>query len=419
MGNKITFCTYDAPQFHGPNSWLKRLLPDLSKHGYTVQVLIFYEGDLKNCETYQHFVKLGLIVNSFPFKSIAEEKISWILRILSPDPPDIFVPNMLVHAFFAAGFLRKSGIATIGLIHSDEKFYNGIIEEFVTGEEKFKLTAVIACSKYLYDKVSSKKASETICRLIPYGVPVNNIPRANFNTEKLDLIYAGRLAEKQKRITEVVMAICKASNQVEGVEGTIYGNGQNKKVIRLIEKYSRNNKVKFGGSVPNSEIFKVLARSQIFVLLSDYEGLPQTLLEAMACGLVPVCTDMKSGIPELIVNNQTGIIVKDRNNQFISAIERLKKDPYLCQEISKNVQEKVQSYSTEICLELWVKLIEELLANQKVIQPIEIPQKIDLPKPHRHLRIEDFRTPTISGLFMKTVRRSRFFQLLKRMIIRS
>ena len=326
MGNKITFCTYDAPKFHGPNSWLKRLLPGLNKYGYTIQVLIFYEGDLENCETYQHLTKLGFIVNSFPFKSIAEKKISWILHTLSADPPNIFVPNMLVHAFFAAGFLRKSGIATIGLIHSDEKFYDGIIEEFVNGEENFRLSSVVACSKYLYDKVVSIKNMETICRFIPYGVPLANVPKTNFNTKKLDLIYIGRLAEKQKRITDVVMAICNASNEIEGVEGTIYGNGQNDKVIRLIEKYSRNKKVKFGGTIPNSEIFNTLARSQIFVLLSDYEGLPQTLLEAMACGLVPVCTDMKSGIPELIINNETGIIVKDRNTGFISAIERLKKN---------------------------------------------------------------------------------------------
>jgi colanic acid/amylovoran biosynthesis glycosyltransferase len=419
MGNKITFCTYDAPKFHGPNSWLKRLLPGLNKHGYTIQVLIFYEDDLENCETYQHFLKLGLTVNSFPFTSIAEEKISWILRTLSPDPPDIFVPNMLVHAFFAAGFLRKSGIATIGLIHSDEKFYDGIIEEFVNGEEKFEATAVVACSKYLYEKVSSKKTRETICRFIPYGVPVTNIPRANFNTEKLSLIYAGRLAEKQKRITEVVMAICKASNEIKGVEGIIYGNGQNKKVIRLIEKYSRNNKVKFGGSVPNSEIYNILSQAQVFVLLSDYEGLPQTLLEAMACGLVPVCTNMKSGIPELIVNNQTGIIVKDRNIEFVSAIKRLKKDADLCQEISKNVQEKVQSYSTEICLGSWVRLIEELLVNQKTIHPIEIPEKIDLPKPHQYLRTEDFRTPTVANLILQAVRNSTLFRLLKKMVRRS
>jgi glycosyltransferase involved in cell wall biosynthesis len=267
--------------------------------------------------------------------------------------------------------------------------------------------------------VSSKKTRETICRFIPYGVPVTNIPRANFNTEKLSLIYAGRLAEKQKRITEVVMAICKASNEIKGVEGIIYGNGQNKKVIRLIEKYSRNNKVKFGGSVPNSEIYNILSQAQVFVLLSDYEGLPQTLLEAMACGLVPVCTNMKSGIPELIVNNQTGIIVKDRNIEFVSAIKRLKKDADLCQEISKNVKEKVQSYSTKICLESWVRLIEELLVNQKTIHPIEIPEKIDLPKPHRYLRTEDFRTPTVANLILKAVRNSTLFRLLKKMVRRS
>ena len=150
MGNKNTFCTYDAPKFHGPNSWLKRLLPDLGKRGYQIQVLVFYEDDLVKCETYQYFAKLGLIVNTFPFKSIAEEKIRWILQTLAASPPDICVPNTLVHAFFAAGFLKKSGIATIGLIHSDEKFYDGIIEGFVNGEENSKVLIPIEYIVMIY-----------------------------------------------------------------------------------------------------------------------------------------------------------------------------------------------------------------------------------------------------------------------------
>src|SRR5688572_18332307 len=356
MGKKITFCTYDAPSFHSVNTWLKTLLPELSKNNFSVEVMVFFEGDLSECETYQFFVALRYKVHAYPFMSLAEEKVRWILETLAANPPDVFVPNMIVHALFAARWIKKAGIPTIGLIHSDDKFYYGIISEFVNGDEEYKLTCVVSCSKYLYNKVTAKQTSNILFKCIPYGVPIVNSPKADFNKPELKLIYTGRLVEKQKRISDVVKAMCRASNEINGVEGIIYGNGDETKVLKLIKKHSTNNKVKFGGSISNKEIFNALSNAHVFVLLSTYEGLPQSLLEAMACGLVPVCSDMKSGIPELITTNETGMIVKDRNSDFLKAIKTLKQDPELLIKISGNAKQKALDYSSENCTISWVTL---------------------------------------------------------------
>lgn len=414
MGKKITFCTYDAPLFHGPNTWLKRLLSDLKSCEFTIEVLVFFEDDLVRCDTYQYFLKSGFKTKAFPFQSIAEKKIQWILQTLASDPPDIFVPHMLVHAFFAASWLKKAGIPTIGLIHSDDNFYNGIIDEFVVGQKEYSLTAVVACSKYLFEKVHALKTSDTISRYIPYGVPNTNMPSTTFNGDKLKLIYIGRLVEKQKKIREVVKAICQASNQIAGVEGAIYGHGEVEKVVALIKKYSSHNNVEFGGSVSNEEIFNALSKAHVFVLLSDYEGLPQALLEAMACGLVPVCTYTKSGIPELIKPNVTGIIVSDRKSEFIKAIQRLKNDAALCEKISENVKKTIKNYSTELCTNSWINLLNELLATSKPRGSIEIPNEIQLPKRHPYLKHEDFRIPTKADLVMNFIRKSKAFRLIKK-----
>jgi len=416
MGKKVTFCTYDAPLFHSVNSWLKRLLPGLSLNGFSISILVFYEGPLEDCETYKFFVDLGFRVKTFPFKSIAEEKIRWMLETLSEDPPDIFVPNMLVHAFFAASWLKRAGIPTIGVIHSDEQFYDGLVDVFVNGKQEFKVSAVVAVSRYLFNRINSQKPDEVVCRCIPCGVPISNVPVTSFTNPVFKLIYIGRLAEQQKRISEVVKAMCNASNKIEGVEGIIYGHGEDKKVISLIKRYRAETKVKFGGSLSNKEIFNTLSKAQAFVLLSDYEGLPQSLLEAMACGLVPVCSDIKSGIPELVIPNQTGVIVKDSDSSFVKAIQTLKDDPAFCQEISNNVKQKVIGYSMEVCTESWVNLLNEMLINADITKPIEIPATFELPKPHRDLKREDFRTPTISDNFLHAVRKTKIFHFVKKLL---
>jgi glycosyltransferase involved in cell wall biosynthesis len=394
MNNKITFCTYDAPSFHGPNSWLKRLLPDLKENNFVIEVLIFFEGDLNNCETYNYFLSPGFKVHTFPFKSIAEDKIKWILTTISNDPPGVFVPNMLVHTLFAARWVKEAGIPTVGLLHSDDKFYQAVIDEFVKDHRAFQLTAVVSCSKYLHNKLERLNLKNIRKEFIPYGVPAKNAPVAIFSGKGLKLIYVGRLIEEQKRISEVTRAFCLAAQQIDNVEGVLYGEGETGRVISMIKKYKCENKVRYGGLVKNTEIYQKLSEGQIFVLLSDYEGLPQALLEAMACGLIPVCYQMESGIPELVVTDETGIIVKDRHADFIKPIKELRNNLPLCQKISKNAREKIaHEYSSGSCSGKWIQLLNELISVNTSKKQIPVPDVINLPKPHPDLKREDFRKP--------------------------
>jgi colanic acid/amylovoran biosynthesis glycosyltransferase len=417
MKKKVAFCTYDAPFFHGPNTWLKRLLPALRDNNFEIELLFFFEGDLNKCDTYQFFKNLGCRVETFPFKTIAEKKVLWILEMLSADPPDIFVPHMLVHAFYAANWIKKAGIPTIGVIHSDEKFYDGIIDVFINGSDAFRISAAVAVSEHLFNKVNTQKPAHVVTKCIPCGVTFPKITAVCFDKPVLSLIYVGRLTEKQKRISAVVKAMCKASNEIEGVTGIIYGHGDDNKVKKIIKKYSSIDKVKFGGALANEEVFSKLSEAQVFILLSDYEGLPQSLLEAMSCGLVPVCTDIKSGIPELITTNETGIIVKNRNLDFIKAVKRLKNDRDLCEKISKKAMERVKNYSAEVCITSWINLLNELQPSPNISKKIEIPVKIELPKRHPQLSTEDFRIPTAFDLLLEKIRKTKAFRYFKKSIL--
>ncbi len=176
MKKKVAFCTYDAPLFYGPNTWLKRLLADLNKKDFSIQVLIFYEGNLDECNACQYFNSLGLYVDTFPFKSITQDKIIWILKTLASNPPDVFVPNMLVGALYAARWIKKAGIPTVGVMHSDDKFYDAVTRVFVNGDQEYKLSAFITCSKFLFKKVKATKPSNIIIDTIAYGSSTKKHP---------------------------------------------------------------------------------------------------------------------------------------------------------------------------------------------------------------------------------------------------
>ena len=63
------------------------------------------------------------------------------------------------------------------------------------------------------------------------------------------------------------------------------------------------------GPLSNSAVDNLLAESDVFVLTSDFEGLPLSLLEAMAAGCVPVVYDIKSGVRDAIENGANGFLV--------------------------------------------------------------------------------------------------------------
>ena len=88
-------------------------------------------------------------------------------------------------------------------------------------------------------------------------------------------------------------------------------------------------KVRFAGVVPVEEVYEILAQSDVFVMPSvvarngDRDGIPNVLLEAMSAG-VPVVASAISGIPEAVVDGQTGVLVGERDSTAIrTAIERL------------------------------------------------------------------------------------------------
>lgn len=90
---------------------------------------------------------------------------------------------------------------------------------------------------------------------------------------------------------------------------TIIGEGPD---MEYCKNYIKNNAlediVSFAGSVPNIEIYKYLADNDVFVLMSNNEGLPISIIEAMRSGLAILSTNV-SGIPELVSENN-GILVE-------------------------------------------------------------------------------------------------------------
>jgi len=406
--NVVTFCSYDKPgSVGGPFSWFRRLLPALRERGIDCRCLFL-----------THFGGTGPVVEGlqedrFDCRVVnchdrTEDQVRWILNELRDNPPNVLVPNFLPAACHAARWVRTAGIPTVGVLHSDDTFYRALQDEFIFGAEPLRLSSVVCVSQELEEQVRQRNPVNIIVKRIPYGVSIPS--RAVEHTpRRFRIAYVGRMAEEQKRISDLTRALIRVCRAIPSVEAILYGDGPDKRnVEQILAVEGTGVAVRLGGSLPNSAVQQELLECDAIVLLSDYEGLPIALLEAMACGCVPVCLAMRSGIPELVQHNVSGLIVADREDSFLAAMKTLAADPALRQRLSKNARQTViEQYSQEQSADLWANHLHKL-ARQSSPRAFSLPRRIVLPKRNPALESAQQRLAPPSGV-KEFLRKSRMW----------
>jgi glycosyltransferase involved in cell wall biosynthesis len=190
------------------------------------------------------------------------------------------------------------GCARIGMIQSHEP---SVYSSVVYGPW---LDAMVGVSAEICSHLSTLPEFSR-CRIerIPYGIP---FPEATARSapnpdQPLRVIYVGRIVEEQKRVSRLVELVRFLEQRGENFRFTFVGSGPQLPGMQSALAASRL--VEFAGAVPHHDVQRLLAAHDVFILLSDYEGLPLSLLEAMGQGVVPVASDLASGIREVVTDD--------------------------------------------------------------------------------------------------------------------
>ena len=161
---------------------------------------------------------------------------------------------------------------------------------------------------------------------------------------------------------------------------TVIGDGYARQACQeQVAAAGLNHAITFTGRLPPAEVQSILRDCQAILLMSDFEGLPVALLEAMAAGVVPVVRAIPSGIPELIHHEQTGLLVSDDPDDAAAALIRLAGDPSLWQHCSAAARQLVvERYSEEKSYARWLALINDLQQRSAPQYPIQFGARINL-----------------------------------------
>ncbi len=189
------------------------------------------------------------------------------------------------------------------------------------------------------------------------------IPNAIFNetvyslsppAERKKIICAtGRLI-KLKRFDMLIDAFAKIADQIPGYMLFIFGEGEEKNDLEnQIEYLGLKDRIILAGTDPQA--VKFVNYASVFVLSSDFEGMPNALLEALAMGVPCVSTRCEMGPDELIEDRVSGILTDVGSSEQLSeAMLEIIQDPDFAKKLSENGRKLLKTHSIESISRKWL-----------------------------------------------------------------
>jgi glycosyltransferase involved in cell wall biosynthesis len=272
-------------------------------------------------------------VEDLPVAASASWSAHWValVRYLSRQAPCVFIPNADYRHSCVSPKLPP-GVAIVGIVHSDDPLHY----EHVARLGRY-WDAIVCVSDTVACKVAKMDAS-LIPRLhvISNGLPVpESFPKrtrdVSDTAQRLRVIYHGGLNTHQKRILDVAAILNECARRGIPVQMTVAGEGTERDaLLQACEAHIRSGAFQYRGLLPHDEIESLLRQHDVYLLPSNFEGLPFALLEAMANGCVPLVTDIESAIPELIRHGVNGFRVPVGDiAAFADHLQILQADPDL------------------------------------------------------------------------------------------
>jgi glycosyltransferase involved in cell wall biosynthesis len=327
----IIVTPYFYPSLGGVQNYVLNIARGLNKE-YGHSIVIITSGSKENEIKKRRFE--GMTVYELPYQfKLSNTPISFkwkkqIEKIISSEKPDIINAHTPVPFIADIAERASKNVPFILTYHNDlvkvsafgsflAKFYNITI----TNKTLRQSNAIISTSKYYSERSRYLKKWQAKVDIVSPGVDVER-----FNTKvnktwlkekhpgKKLVLFVGSMQQTHahKGVDVLIRAIAQSRKQVNTIQLILAGTGNAMPIYKeLTISLGVDDIVKFPGMVTEKDLAKYYAGADVFVLPStnESEGFGMVLAEAMACG-TPVIGSKVGGIPSLINDRKTGLLVK-------------------------------------------------------------------------------------------------------------
>lgn len=273
--------------------------------GYDVSIFVYRDENKSN-------YKLDDKIHLFSSKNRTSSKILELISVTNAirvTRPDLIISFMSTNSFYSWFGARLFGSKLIVSERGDP-----FVESKLGIFSKIKLKLMnfadggIFQTKEASGFFSMKLQNNSLLLPNPISPPKETL--IPFSDREARIAFVGRFETKQKRHDLMLESIKLLVPSFPDIVVDFYGDGPDyDAIVKLSIQLGIQKNVKFHGKV--DDISYYLCRSKYFVLASDYEGIPNALIEAMSCGCAVVSTDCSPGGARLVIKNrENGLLSK-------------------------------------------------------------------------------------------------------------
>ncbi len=137
------------------------------------------------------------------------------------------------------------------------------------------------------------------------------------------------------------------------------GDGALQETQETIEKLGLHKNIVIVPGVPKSKVPEYLERADIFINTTNADNTPISVLEAMACGLCVISTNV-GGIPYLLDDGRDALLTPPNDPKAMAnAVRRILTEPDLAERLSRNARKKVEQFDWSVVLPQWETLFSQ------------------------------------------------------------
>jgi len=363
MGEIKVVVTTPSWSLNGPNVFAANLVSGLLGMGIASQIVLT-RPDWSDAKPLP--VPTNVPIVELPISRFASLRVRWrtLISYLEDLAPCIYIPNYdFIHSSISPRLSER--VAIVGIVHSDDPQHY----EHVARLGRY-WNAIVAVSPTIAARTATLDPSfVSRTSVIPYGVEVADALPERHPDSVFRIVYAGRLVQDQKRILDLPRIVRALVDRGVPVQLSIAGSGPDQGI--LMEECAAlevQRQIRFLGTLSSSEMRDVMRQNHAFILTSEFEGLPLSMLEAMGDGCVPVVTDMRSGVPELVQNGVNGYRVQVGDIQkFADCLTTLHRDMQLHRKMAARAYETLSTggYRIRDMLTSYIALFQRVLEQSE------------------------------------------------------
>ncbi len=209
-------------------------------------------------------------------------------------------------------------------------------------------------AKKYFSKIIQKKS------IVIANPVISNLPEPFKGIRSKKIIAIGRLVE-QKNYPLLIYAFNEIQKEFNDYNLYIYGEGKDRnKIEKLIKMLSLEDRIILKGNVSN--VHEEVVDASLYVLTSDYEGMPNALIESLAMGIPSISVDCSGGGPAAIIENgENGVLVPvGSRDDLVDAMKRILTDIDFSKKLSINAVRDSKKYSMQNISVKWRNYINSI-----------------------------------------------------------